>query len=120
MEVLSRSEWPHCQILFLPLFLEGEESQLHWQEGERRKKERSDLASRAVLASPPSSQRFASHAIGLDQPLHPGTWADGCLGRAYRDGGFPCCVPMLQQGFGQLSLGNNLHKRKQKVEMLVI
>lgn len=34
--------------------------------------------------------------------------------RAYRDGGFSCCVPVLQQGFGQLSLGDDLHRRKKK------
>lgn len=80
VEVLSRSEWPHFQILFLPLFLEGEESKLHWQEGERRKKERSDLASRTVLASPPSSQRvcFPRNWFGSATPSgHLGRWLLG-------------------------------------------
>lgn len=31
-------------------------------------------------------------------------------GPAYRDGGLPRCVPMLQQGLGKLSLGHNLQK----------
>lgn len=61
----------------------------------------------------PIATGSALHKSGLPQPAPPtstqtpGRWL---YRGAYRDGGLPCRVPVLQQGFGQLPLGNNLHK----------
>lgn len=89
----------------------------------RRKmeKRKGNRDSWAVVGSTPNIQRvsFPRGWVGPASSIL-GAWAGGCLGRAHRDRGFPCRVPVLQQGFGQLSLGNNLYKRKHKVEILVI
>lgn len=92
---------------FYPFSLGMQRSKLYWQV-EEKKKQVSWIVAR-LWHQLPIATGSALHKSGLPQPAPPGHLEMAAWG-AYRDGGLPCRVPVLQQGFGQLPLGNNLHK----------
>lgn len=107
-EVLSKSKWLYFQVPFLPPFPRDEKVKLVLTGG--GKKERGGLDSCTMVASAPNSHGVCFAQVWFapaSSTQAPGRWL---YRGAYRDGGLPCCVPVLQQGFGQLPLGNNLHK----------
>lgn len=96
---------------FLPLYPRDEKVKIVLTGGgKKRKKERGSLDGCAIVASALNSHRVSFAQVWFapaSSTRAPGRWLHRA---AYRDGGLPGRVPVLQQGFGQLPLGNNLHK----------